>query len=238
MATKTKTTTDTTDVVSIAKSAVAGIQEAIASLVQKRTETREKRTALLERAAKLYDTPLSPSEVKQFMCEMIDVRARAYADRLVNFNLLGKLSVPVDRNFAEGGRIGNRPPINFEDAELCVGSPRLHGARTDSLRDNGWTLPIFISYGEFEHWPYFFFGDAMKEKLSLLMDEMDATPQKPGQEGQPQTLDGRRQELADIRQQVHTLEQELGAIDFEISTLTKPIISGAQGLSSYALGAS
>lgn len=230
---ETKSKPDTNDVVSIAKSAVAGIQEAIASLVQKRTAAREKKTALLERAEKLYDTPLSPSEVKQFMCEMIDFRAKHYADQLINFNLMEKLSSRVDRYGATGKE---RAPINFEDAEHCLGSPRIHGARTDHV--NGWKLPVFMSFGEFEHWPYFFFGDVMKEKLSLLMDEMSATPQKPGQEWQPQTLDGRRQELADIRQQVQTLNQELGAIELEISTLTKPIISGAQGLSSCALGSS
>jgi len=221
-----------------AKQAVVGIQRAIASLVKKRASIQEEKAALLERAAALYDMPLSHSEIKQLMCEMIDLRAETYGNRLIEFNLMKRLKVPDQRYPIPGGVSRARSPMNFEDAEFVLGRPRTHGARADNISGNGWHLPIFMGNGEFDSWQYFFFGDVMKEKLCLLMDKMADPSAKHIQESQPKTLDDRRQELEEIKLKIASLDNELSGIAFEINTLTSPIINGAQGLSSYALGRS
>lgn len=140
----TATKNPTTDVVSIAESAVTGLQNAIAQLVERRTLLTSKKNTLLSRVSELYDTPLSTSEVKEVVCQIIDRRALEYTKRLENFNFLGKLKNPKSRPSEKTvpfGKLG--PGINFEDAERFAGRPRIHG-RSGLGHLDEWKLDIFL----------------------------------------------------------------------------------------------
>lgn len=226
-----------TETVSGAKAAVLEVQNAVTLLIEQRATAEQRKAVLLARCAKLYELPLGVNDIRQFMCELIDHRAQDYARKLTEFNLLDQLAFPRERyQLANPQQYDRRPRINFEDAEFALGRPLSSGKRVDTLSGNGWKLPVFLKDGEFMGWPYFFFGDVMKEKLGQLMDGMTVPIAKPSPISDAPTLDERRREIQSITLEVNSLDLELGRIQSEINSLTAPIIHGAKGLSGHAVG--
>ena len=223
-----------TGTVSSAQVAMLEVQKAVSLLTEQRVIAEQRKAVLLARCAELYDLPLGVADIRQFMNELIDYRAQHYAQTLIDFNLIDKLAVPRNRYpLANQTPSHIKPRLNLEDAELALGRPRGNGKRVDVI--DGWNLPIFMDSGEFQGWPYFFFGDVMKEKIGQLMDAMKVPPEKPGPKSLDLTMDERRREIQAITLEVNALDADISRIQSEINSLTAPIIRGAKGLSEQVI---
>lgn len=233
--TNTKTThDDKNSVTAQAESALFALASAVADLRQQLNAVTQRKAELLERRKMLFDAPLSQADIRQFVCELIDHRAAAYVDRLNNYQLADKLTYP-----ARNGTVSHngKQPINFEDAEAALGRELGSAARKDNLDGSGWKLPIFLSYGEFEGWPYFFFGSMMKEKLCAVLADMQSAP-KDGTSGTAvPSMDERRKEIAAISVEVRQLDAKAGSLRTEIGRLSNPVFSSAKRLQNQAVGA-
>ena len=224
----TKTTSTTqASVTAQAENALSVLTNAVSGLKQELDATTARKDELIERRVMLYAAPLSPADIRQFVAELIDHRATVYAQRLQEFDLAGKLVRPA----RDGLPTASRSQLNLEDAEHALSHPLEITARRDSLKSGGWELPIFLSHGEFQGWPYFFFGNVMKEKLCAALAEMQGDTQ-PGTDNttDASTMDARRQEIEVITAEIEQLDAKAARLRGEISRLTSPVLISAKRL--------
>lgn len=231
-------TSTTTSTAEKAATAIEALNTIVLGLNQELEVANQRCADLLLQRDKLYNQPLGSAEIRQFVSEMIDYRTAQYVERLREFGLADKLARPTGRDAdpAARSRYGHRPPLNFEDAEYALGRGRGNESRKDLLNERGWLLPVFLSEGEFRQWPYFFFGEIMKDKLIALLADMQPAPSTDGGAVVP-SLGARREQLAAINAELLELGAQIGRIQSEIDRITRPVLAGAKGLASVATGA-
>ena len=229
------------DTAESAHAAVREVQAAVSRLLEQRATTEQRRADLVQRRNTLFEQPLGAACLRQFLGELIDYRAQAYANAMQAAAPLDQLAYPkarygrTTRSPEAGGAV---PPLTLEDAEQALGRKRAdNAARLDPLDDDGWKLPVFRTEGEFMVWPYFFFGDLMKEKLGQLLADVEPRYVKLDEDAIGAPMDERRKEIETISQEVQRLDEELGRIHMEINSLTLPVIHGAKRLAGAAVGA-
>lgn len=226
MATQSTTTPTQASVTANAENALSVLANAVASLKQELDATMARKDELLERRVKLYAAPLSPADIRQFVGELIDHRAAVYAQRLQDFQLADKLARPG----RDGVSTVHRSPLTLEDAEHALSRRLAIARRSDPLQGEGWALPLFMSDGEFQGWPYFFFGGVIKEKLCAALAEMQGDAQRdPADEG-ASSMDARREEIKAITDEIAQLESNAARLRGEIGRLTNPVLISAKRL--------
>lgn len=208
-----------------AQAAVRAVQDAVDQLQQKAAGLEQQKADLIEQRQSIYMQPLSSSGLRQFLGELIDHRAAYYASRLVSSGYAEKLAFPQYRNGLSA--FGQKSiPLSLADVDVALEQEKPGAPQQGKLENSGWKLPVFMRHGEFdETWPYFFFGDLMKEKLGQLFPVDDTVAEEA-----PLSLDQRRAAIDTINQQLQVLEQEIEQVKSEISGLTRPLISGVRML--------
>lgn len=229
-----KTTPDAKNSVTAqAESALSALASAVSDLRQQLNAVTQRKDELLERRKMLFDAPLSQADIRQFVCELIDHRAAFYVDQLHNYKLADKLASPV----RDGAPTHLRSPLTLEDAEYALSHRLEITRRGDPLRGEGWELPLFLSHGEFQGWPYFFFGAMMKEKLCAVLADMQSAPTDGTSGTAAPSMDERRKEIAAISVEVRQLDTKAGSLRAEIGRLSNPVFSSAKRLQNQAVGA-
>ena len=211
-----------------AESALSVLTSAVASLKQELDATMTLKDELLAQRVKLYAAPLSPADIRQFVGELIDHRASIYEQRLRDYQLADKIARP-----ARDGTPTKRSPLTLEDAEYALSHQLAVTRRSDPLRATGWELPIFLSYGGFGGWPYFFFGGIIKEKLTATLAEMQANAQPDTADtaaADEPTLDALRAEVVAISDEIAQLDSKAARLRGEIGRLTSPVLISAKRL--------
>ncbi len=211
-----------------AESALSVLTSAVASLKQELDATMTLKDELLAQRVKLYAAPLSPADIRQFVGELIDHRASIYEQRLRDYQLADKIARP-----ARDGTPTKRSPLTLEDAEYALSHQLAVTRRADPLRATGWELPIFLSGGEFQGWPYFFFGGIIKEKLTATLAEMQANAQPDTADtaaADEPTLDALRAEVVAISDEIAQLDSKAARLRGEIGRLTSPVLISAKRL--------
>ncbi|MFS4551373.1 hypothetical protein [Comamonas resistens] len=215
---------------SSAQAAMQEVKAAVSTLRAKQDELNQRKTKLEQRREMLYDQPLAPADIRQFIGELIDFRAEHYANKVKTTGLMQKLAYPASRYPGKPKRPElagfGKAPLTLEDVEVALGKPVSCERRGDRLDD---PLPVLLRHGEFEFgWHYFFFGDLMKEKLGQLL--ADEAPEYRGSDaneiGAP--IDERRKEIEEINEELRSIASEISSVQSEISSLTGPIMHSAQ----------
>ncbi|RUP35911.1 MAG: hypothetical protein EKK60_16495 [Gordonia sp. (in: high G+C Gram-positive bacteria)] len=212
-----------------AESALSVLTSAVASLKQELEATMARKDELLAQRVKLYAAPLSPADIRQFIGELIDHRAAVYEQRLQDYQLADKIARPA----RDGTPTNQRSPLTLEDAEYALSHQLAVTRRSDPLRATGWELPIFLSYGGFGGWPYFFFGGIIKEKLTATLAEMQANAQPDTADtaaADEPTLDALRAEVVAISDEIAQLDSKAARLRGEIGRLTSPVLISAKRL--------
>ncbi|WP_312563058.1 hypothetical protein [Diaphorobacter sp.] len=233
MTTQPTTTPTQASVTANTENALSVLANAVASLKQELDATMERKDELLERRVKLYAAPLSPVDIRQFVGELIDHRAAVYAQNLRDFQLADKLARPA----RDGVPTVHRGPLTLEDAEHALSHRLAITRRPDPLRGEGWELPIFMDYGEFKGWPYFFFGSVIKEKLCAALAEMQGDAQPDAADADALSMDARREEIAAITGEIAQLESNAARLRGETGRLTNPVLISAKRLQGATGGA-
>ena len=125
-----------------------------------------------------------------------------------------------------------RSPLTVEDAEYALSHRLAVTRRPDSLRSEGWELPIFLHHGEFSSWPYFFFGGVIKEKLCSELLKMQGESEPDAAE--VLSMDVRREEIAAITEEIARLDSNAARLRGEIGRLTRPVLTSAKRLQGEA----
>ncbi len=223
------TTPTQASVTANAESALSVLTSAVASLRQELEATMARKDELLAQRVKLYAAPLSPADIRQFIGELIDHRAAVYEQRLQDYQLADKIARPA----RDGTPTHQRSPLTLEDAEYALARRLPVTRRADPLRSEGWELPIFLSGGEFQGWPYFYFGSVIKEKLCTALAEMQGDAQ-PGiadtAAADAPSMDARRAEVAAISDEIAQLDSKAARLRSEIGRLTSPVLISAKRL--------
>ena len=228
MTTTPSTTPTQASVTANAENALSVLTSAVDSLKQELDATMARKDELLERRIKAYASPLTPADIRQFVGELIDHRASFYAQRLHEFKLAEKLARPG----RDGIPTHLRSPLTVEDAEYALSHRLAVTRRPDSLRSEGWELPIFLHHGEFSSWPYFFFGSVIKEKLCAELMKMQGESEPDAAE--VLSMDVRREEIAAITEEIARLDSNAARLRGEIGRLTRPVLTSAKRLQGEA----
>ena len=223
------TTPTQASVTANAESALSVLTSAVASLRQELEATMARKDELLAQRASLYAASLSPADIRQFVGELIDHRAAVYEQRLQDYQLADKIARPA----RDGTPTNQRSPLTLEDAEYALSHRLAVTRRADPLRAEGWELPIFLSGGEFQGWPYFFFGSIIKDKLCATLAEMQANAQPDAADpvaADAPALDGLRAEVVAISEEIAQLDSTAARLRGEIGRLTSPVLISAKRL--------
>lgn len=223
------TTPTQASVTANAESALSVLTSAVASLKQELEATMARKDELLALRVKLYAAPLSPADIRQFVGELIDHRAAVYMQFMQDYKLADKIARPA----RDGVPTHQRSPLTLEDTEYALSRQLSVTRRADPLRSEGWELPIFLSEGEFQGWPYFYFGSVIKEKLCAALAEMQCDTQ-PGiadaVAADAPSMDARRAEVAAISDEIAQLDSKAARLRSEIGRLTSPVLISAKRL--------
>lgn len=213
-----------------ARAALKEVLAAVGVLREQLAAAKSRRDALQAELSALYEQTLAGPDVLQFIGEVIDFRAGVYEANLVDADLMNGLTYPRGARYS--GLITKRAlPLNFEDVEHAMGRPRRDGKqRGDQLEAH--RLTIFpMDQGLFQYWPYFLFGDLMKERLGeVLAHQQPKFSCEDDAKAVGPSLTERRKTIDRIAGELHSVNTEIGRITGEIDQLSAPVMASARFL--------
>ena len=175
---------------------------------------KESEKAKLQRELEtIYETPLSDGQVIEFVTELIDYRAGYYEAQLRSVGMLEAMKFPRERAKLEV--VSNPSPLVLGDVEQALGNRRLDEKKSGNPLEQ-FKIEIFRDYGVFQWWPYFFFGEAMKEKFSAIMRE-------DGSGAGRETLEDRRIRAKNLHEKITRLSGEINGLRAELEDVIKPL---------------
>ena len=202
---------------SILEDELTKLMARIDALKDEIAKKEQRRSELKTRILEIYKQPLSGSDVVEFVGEVIDFRANAYAERLKGFDVVQQLRLNAPRHGMHGGL-----ELTLEDVETTLGREVHLDKKSFSgapIHGGPWNLEVVPQHGDFMHWQFFFFGDLMKEKLRSVFEACGYA----AKEGQGGTLTEKRAEIAALLSEIKAVSDDIEKSTREIEKLSSPL---------------
>lgn len=199
------------------ESSLKVMTERVAHLRTCISEKTSEKTNLQRELESIYEAPLRDEQVIEFMTELIDYRAGFYEAEVRSVGMLEALKFPKVRSIVQPGI--SPAHLVLGDVEKLLGNERLD-EKKDSNPIDQFAIEIFRDYGVFKWWPYFFFGEVMKEKFSAIM-RSEAVGH--GSSEVHETLEVLRERATSLHKKILTVSEEIDGLNDELAELVQPL---------------